>query len=174
MDSQNHPSRNLVSEESLDFPSKIAIAIARWFHLEVPFQGKRTPCFETHLLAHCLSGWPKKGLNFKFTTKMVFPKSLKFMNSGSELAVPSAKNEPQNPCLRAAHHHVEAVQGPADLASAPSSSCRAFRSVLGSVFVAKLPANPGDPLVCLPFRAHHGSSGLEETGPKGWKQLKHK
>ena len=35
-------------------------------------------------ITHCLSGWPKKNLNFKFTTKMVFPKSLKFMNSGSE------------------------------------------------------------------------------------------
>ena len=34
--------------------------------------------------AHRLSGWPKKSPNFIFTTKMVFPKSLKFMNSGSE------------------------------------------------------------------------------------------
>ena len=33
---------------------------------------------------HLLSGWPKKSSNFIFTTKMVFPKSLKFMNSGSE------------------------------------------------------------------------------------------
>ena len=33
---------------------------------------------------HLLSGWPKKSPNFLFTTKMVFPKSLKFMKSGSE------------------------------------------------------------------------------------------
>ena len=32
--------------------------------------------------AHWLSGWPQKSPNFMFTTKMVFPKSLKFMNSG--------------------------------------------------------------------------------------------
>ena len=35
--------------------------------------------------SHFLSGWPNKSPNFLFTTKMVFPKSLKFMNSGSEL-----------------------------------------------------------------------------------------
>ena len=34
---------------------------------------------------HWLSGWPKKSPNFIFATKMVIPKSLKFMNSGSEL-----------------------------------------------------------------------------------------
>ena len=34
--------------------------------------------------AHWLSGWPKKSPNFMFTTKTVFPESLKFMNSGSE------------------------------------------------------------------------------------------
>ena len=34
--------------------------------------------------SHWLSGWPKKSPNFIFTTKLVFPKSLKFMNSGSE------------------------------------------------------------------------------------------
>ena len=35
--------------------------------------------------AHLLSGWPKKkSPNFIFTSKMVFPKCLKFMNSGSE------------------------------------------------------------------------------------------
>ena len=33
---------------------------------------------------HLLSGWPKKSSNFIFTTQLVFPKSLKFMNSGSE------------------------------------------------------------------------------------------
>ena len=35
---------------------------------------------------HLLSGWPKKSSNFRSTTKMVFPKSLKIMimNSGSE------------------------------------------------------------------------------------------
>ena len=33
---------------------------------------------------HWLSGWPKTNPNSTFTTKMVFPKSLKFMNSGSE------------------------------------------------------------------------------------------
>ena len=33
---------------------------------------------------HWLSGWPKKSPNFIFTTKMVFPKSLKFMSSGSQ------------------------------------------------------------------------------------------
>ena len=37
-------------------------------------------------IAHWLSGWPKKSPNFVFTTKMVFPKSLKFMNSGSQIA----------------------------------------------------------------------------------------
>ena len=31
-----------------------------------------------------LSGWPTKSSNFIFTTKLVFPKSLKFMNSGSD------------------------------------------------------------------------------------------
>ena len=36
-------------------------------------------------VTHLLSGWPKKSSNFIFTTKMVFPKSLKFMNSGSEV-----------------------------------------------------------------------------------------
>ena len=40
---------------------------------------------EGHSIAHLLSGWPKKSLNFIFTTKLVFPKSLKFMNSGSEI-----------------------------------------------------------------------------------------
>ena len=34
--------------------------------------------------SHWLSGWPKQSPSFIFTTKMVFPKSLKFMNSGSE------------------------------------------------------------------------------------------
>ena len=34
--------------------------------------------------AHWLSGWPHKCKNFIFTANMVFPKSLKFMNSGSE------------------------------------------------------------------------------------------
>ena len=38
-------------------------------------------------LSHLLSGWPKKSSNFRFTTKMVFPKSLKFMDSESELFV---------------------------------------------------------------------------------------
>ena len=33
---------------------------------------------------HWLSGWPKRSPNFIFTTQMVFPKSLKFMNSGTE------------------------------------------------------------------------------------------
>ena len=36
-------------------------------------------------LTHLPSGGPKKSPNFIFTTKMVFPKSLKFMNSGGEL-----------------------------------------------------------------------------------------
>ena len=35
-------------------------------------------------ISHWLSGWPKKSPNFAFTTKMVFPKSLKFVNSGSK------------------------------------------------------------------------------------------
>ena len=34
-------------------------------------------------LSHWLSGWPKKSPNFIFATKVVFPKSLKVMNSGS-------------------------------------------------------------------------------------------
>ena len=43
---------------------------------------------------HLLSGWPKKSQNFIFATKMVFPKSLKFLNSGSEeLISPSYKYE---------------------------------------------------------------------------------
>ena len=37
-------------------------------------------CLEPHLP----SGWPQTNPNFIFTTKMVFPKSFKFMNSGSE------------------------------------------------------------------------------------------
>ena len=36
-------------------------------------------------VTHWLSGWPKKSPNFRLTTKMVFPKSLKFMNSGSQV-----------------------------------------------------------------------------------------
>ena len=36
-------------------------------------------------VSHLLSGWPIKSYNFILTTKMVFPKSLKFMNSGSEV-----------------------------------------------------------------------------------------
>ena len=36
-------------------------------------------------ISHWLSGWPKKSPNFLFTTKMVLPKSLKSMNSGSEI-----------------------------------------------------------------------------------------
>ena len=40
-------------------------------------------------MAHLLSGWPKKSSNFIFTTKMVIPKSLKFMNSGSEMEKPA-------------------------------------------------------------------------------------
>ena len=36
-------------------------------------------------LTRWLSGFPEKSPNFLFTTKIVFPKSLKFMNSGSEL-----------------------------------------------------------------------------------------
>ena len=39
---------------------------------------------------HLLSGWPKKSPNFIFATKMVFPKSLKFMNSGSESLNPES------------------------------------------------------------------------------------
>ena len=40
----------------------------------------KQPCY-----THWLSGWPKKSPNFFCTTKMVqTPKSLKFMNSGSE------------------------------------------------------------------------------------------
>ena len=31
-----------------------------------------------------LSGWPQKSSSFIFTTKMIFPKTLKFMNSGSQ------------------------------------------------------------------------------------------
>ena len=37
-------------------------------------------CFTSHLL----SGWPKKSPSVLFTTKMVFPESLKSINSGSE------------------------------------------------------------------------------------------
>ena len=36
-----------------------------------------------------LSGWPRKSSNFIYTTKLVFPKSLKFMNSGSEIPLAS-------------------------------------------------------------------------------------
>ena len=45
-------------------------------------------CTVSGLPTHWLSGWPKKSPNFVFTTKMVFPKSLKFMNSGSESRTP--------------------------------------------------------------------------------------
>ena len=41
-----------------------------------------TPGYLTH---HFPSGLAKQSLNFEFTTKMVFPKSLKSMNSGSEI-----------------------------------------------------------------------------------------
>ena len=47
--------------------------------LVMSFQG--TP----KLIPHWLSGWPKKYPHFIFTTRMVFPKSLKFMSSGSEI-----------------------------------------------------------------------------------------
>ena len=45
-------------------------------------KGYQTP---HRIVAHWLSGWPKKSPNFIFATKMVIPKSLKFMNSGSEV-----------------------------------------------------------------------------------------
>ena len=41
--------------------------------------------WKIHSLTHLLSGWPKKPPNLIFTTEMGFPKSLKLMNSGSEL-----------------------------------------------------------------------------------------
>ena len=44
----------------------------------------RVRCLYCKRAGHLLSGWPKKSSNFIFITKMVFPKSLKFMNSGSE------------------------------------------------------------------------------------------
>ena len=39
-------------------------------------------------MSHWLSRWPKKSPNLIFTTKTVFPKSLEFMNSGSEEVLP--------------------------------------------------------------------------------------
>ena len=42
---------------------------------------------------HWLSGWPKKSPNFICTTKMVFPKSLKFMNSG-RVSLPTSNSSP--------------------------------------------------------------------------------
>ena len=42
--------------------------------------------------SHRLSGWSKKSQNFIFTTKMVFPESLKFMNSESEKLAKSLPN----------------------------------------------------------------------------------
>ena len=41
------------------------------------------PFDQAHFLTSRV-GWPTKSLNFLFPTKMVFPKSLKFMSSGSE------------------------------------------------------------------------------------------
>ena len=46
-----------------------------------------------HSFSHRLSGWPKKSPNFIFTTKMVFPKSLNCMNSGSEFCLKTQKRE---------------------------------------------------------------------------------
>ena len=46
--------------------------------------GHRLSTKTTKRDTHFLSGWPKKSPNFLFTTTMVFPKSLKLMNSGSE------------------------------------------------------------------------------------------
>ena len=40
--------------------------------------------FEKKKPTHWLSGRPEKSPSCIFTTNMVFPKSLKFMNSGSE------------------------------------------------------------------------------------------
>ena len=40
--------------------------------------------FYNYTWPHWLSAWPRKSSNFIFTTKMVFPKGLKFMNPGSE------------------------------------------------------------------------------------------
>ena len=51
-----------------------------------PSRGRKGTAWGLHdPLTHWLSGWPKKSPNFFFTTKVVFPKSLKFMNSGNEL-----------------------------------------------------------------------------------------
>ena len=48
---------------------------------------------------HRLSGWPEKSSNFIVTTKMVFPKSLKFLNSGSERGGELSKPQRGNPWL---------------------------------------------------------------------------
>ena len=48
------------------------------------FQGPNSSSHGPGPTSHWLSGWPQKSPNFIFTTKMIFPKSLKFMNSGSE------------------------------------------------------------------------------------------
>ena len=53
-----------------------------WPSVQKGTQASGPACTKPHLL----SGWPKikSKPNYRFTTKMVFPKRLKFMNSGSE------------------------------------------------------------------------------------------
>ena len=57
-------------------PSLVSLGLP----LDAGFSETALICIDTHWL----SGWPKKSPNFVFTTEMVFPKSLKFMNSGSQ------------------------------------------------------------------------------------------
>ena len=45
---------------------------------------RKEATFDLRLKSHWLSGWPQKSPNFFCTTKTVLPKSLRFMNSGTE------------------------------------------------------------------------------------------
>ena len=67
----------------------------------VPYQPSSNRDGRTWLMTpitHLPSGWPKKSPNFIFTTKMVFTKSLKSRNSGSE-----TKGQKQTPATQRSH-----------------------------------------------------------------------
>ena len=55
-------------------------AVAGVANPAMPFSGPLETFLPEIFATHLLSGWPRKSPNFIFTTKMVFPKSLKFMN----------------------------------------------------------------------------------------------
>ena len=67
--------------------------------------------------AHWLSGWPKNSSNFTFTTKIVFPKSLKFMNSGSENGLTSTSRLQTSPAPAAGASSFKSAAAPAEKGS---------------------------------------------------------